>query len=159
MQSYHWMLISAFAVAFLCSWKLPRAWLWLTFGAASYVVSASLHVAGYAHAIWVGVASNVAFFLALFMLAEEKWELRVWQCVTLMLLLDALRVVEVATQLQFAVALEIVNMVAMAVIAGTGIMRLADGLLPPSAADRIRDSLVHRSLFKKREPYPRWWES
>lgn len=159
LEWFHWALIALWALAFISAWKVPRAALWLALGALSYVISAWWHVHGLPYAVGVGAATNIGIVVVMFFRAKERWEMMVWQCITMMLLLDVLRVSGLVTQLQFAMSLEAVNAAAMVLIGTTGIMdRIKAGDIHPRIAGHRSVLSLHRALFAKREPYPRWWK-
>lgn len=161
LEWYHWTLIGMAASAAILAWNVPRALLWLGLGAASYVTSAMWHNAGLPFATHYGAATNVVIFLLLFKYAQTWWEMKFWPCITLMLLIDLLYVTGVIkTQEAFGIALEVVNAIAILLIGATGLtdrINAGAGNHNRGSPYRAWASALHRTLFAKRERYPRWW--
>ncbi|QAZ46747.1 hypothetical protein [Mesorhizobium sp. Pch-S] len=158
LEWYHWTLITMAVLAAACAWHLPRAVFWIALGALSYVTSAWWHNAGLPYGAAYGMATNLAICLAIYSLAQQRWELRTWNMFHAMILLDILYLAGIIkTQLLFAVSLEVVNAAALLLIAATGIMDRAGYARLRSGSYRGRRLFgLARALFSKRNHPPFW---
>lgn len=156
---YHVALIATAASACVLAWHVPRAVLWLCLGALSYISSAWWHNAGLPYGAFYGAATNLAICYALWIYADQRWEMRLWNCFHLMLVVDILYLAGfIKDHLIFAEALELINFVAMLFIAGTGIVERADGIRSGPHRGRWIDSF-HRRLWTPRSMASRpWWQ-
>jgi len=156
MPWYHLALIAGYAGAGLIAWNVPRGTLW---AASSILIMQASYMwweAGLPHGAFVGGALNIAMCLALYALARQRWEMTLWRCYHLMIVLDILFLLGAATHFQFAIGLEIANMMAIAVIGATGLMeRLGNGV--PRAHPSGWLGSMRRSLYAKRR-VPPWWQ-
>jgi hypothetical protein len=157
---YHWTLIGAAAISAALAWNVPRAPMWIALGAISYVTSAMWHNAGWPYATQFGAATNLAICYLMWVFADQRWEMRVWNAFHLMLLIDLLFIFGwIRSQYDFAVSLEIVNLVALIFIGATGIAERADAWRSARGADLHRTGLVHRALWAERSLASRpWWQ-
>ncbi len=149
MEWYHWTVIAAAAIAILLAWHVPRAPLWIALGAILYGISAAWHNAELPHALLFGAATNFAMILLLWLIADQKWEMRLWNFYHLMLLIDALYAFGVIREkLIFASSLEAVNLLALLFIGATG---AADRIYVDNwRADNGFSGYLHRTLFAER---------
>lgn len=123
MAWYHITLISAAIIAVALAWRVPRAVIWLGLGAISYVISAAWHNAGLPYATQFGAATNLVICYLFICWAEQRWEMRLLNCFHMMLLIDLLYIFGVIhDHLIFAATLEIINLAAILLVAGTGIL-------------------------------------
>jgi hypothetical protein len=158
LQWFHWTLLSALAIAMLLAWHVPRAPGWLALGALFYIASASWHNIGLPYGVFFGAATNFAMIGLLWVFADQRWEMRLWNFFHVMLLIDALYLFRIINdKFIFAASLELVNLLAMLFVAGTGVAERYDG------SRDGRDSIgwagnFYRSLFAPRDlAYAPWW--
>lgn len=158
LEWYHWTLITLAIAAAVSAWHLQRAVLWISLGALSYVTSAWWHNAGLPYGAAYGMATNLAICFAIYGLAQQRWELRLWNAYHAMILLDILYLAGVIkTQLLFAVSLEVVNAAALFLIIGTGIMdRAGYARLRSGSYRSLRIWGLAHALFSERRHPPFW---
>lgn len=157
MHWYHLALLAGAAGAAALAWNVPRAVLWISLGALSFVSSSWWHEAGLPYGAAFGAATNLAVCYAIYALAKLRYELRVWNAFHLMILIDILWMAGmIKSHYNFAVALEVANWLGILVIGATGILeRAGDGI----AAHRSYTGwlgAIHRSLFEERKHPPFW---
>lgn len=160
LEWYHWTLIGAAALAALSAWHVPRAVFWIAIGAFFYVVSAMWHVYGFPYATAFGAGTNLVVCYLLWIFAEQRYEMRLWNFFHLMLVVDLLYIVgTIRDQITFAITLEVINLVALLFIMLTGIAERVNGLsIRPSDTGWAR--FVHRALFAERSTNSRpWWQT
>lgn len=159
MAWYHIVLLSVWALAVALAWNVPRAVFWLSLGALSYVSSAMWHNAGLPYGTFYGAATNLLICYGLWIYADQRWEMRLWNLFHLMLMVDILYMTgAIADHLIFAEALELINFLAMLLISGTGIVERADGIRSGPYRNRWIDSF-HRRLWPERSMASRpWWQ-
>lgn len=159
MAWYHIVLIGAAIIAAALAWHVPRAVQWLALGALSYVSSAMWHNAGLPHGAFYGAMTNLAICYGLWIWADQRWEMRLWNCFHFMLIIDILYIVGIIRdQFTFAVSLELINLAAILLIAGTGIVQRVDGMDFGPYRHRWIDSF-HRCLWPERSMASRpWWQ-
>lgn len=160
MQWYHIGLIALAIGAAYAAWNVPRAKLWLILGALSFVASALWHNYGLPYPTPFGAATNLAICYAFWILAERRWEMRVWNCFHMMLIIDLLYISgAINDHYAFAVSLEIVNVVAILMIATTGIMERTGGMGMGFGLGRPGwINFVHRRLWPQRSVPRPWWQ-
>lgn len=158
LEWYHWTLITMAAIAAISAWHLPRATLWIGLGAFSYVTSAWWHNAGFPYGAAYGMATNLAICFTIYALAQQRWELRTWNMIHAMILIDILYLAGVIkTHLLFAVSLEVINAAALLLITATGIMDRAGYARLRSGSYRGRRPWgFARALFSERRHPPFW---
>lgn len=150
------LLVGAVTTA-LMSWNVPRAVLWISLGGLSFLLSAAWQAHGMPYRDAFGAATNVAICLALYALAEKKWEMRVWNCFHAMILLDFLHMAGlIPSNYWLIVSLEIANWTALLIIGAAGITEWAGAgnsyrLVYPRRADFLR-----RALHEERTDPPFW---
>lgn len=162
MQWYHETLLIMAMVAVILAWKVPKAALWVGFGAFSYVTSIWWHNSDFPYATLYGAATNFLTCIAMFSVGGSKWpkwEMRIFACFILMLLIDLLFACGVIeTQYIFAVSLEVVNAYALLVISAAGIVERVGGGRNLSHPYRNILAYIHRAVFSEgKKQYPRWW--
>lgn len=142
---YHAALLVGYAVAGVLAMNIPRAMLWT--GASLFVVQASFMwwQAGLPNGAFVGGLLNLAICFALYALARRRWEMRLWNCYHLMIILDILYLSGLVERSHFVIALEMANWLAIAIIGGAGIMERVSsgnpGLLSDHRLRHFRDAL------------------
>ena len=154
------LVIGAIAVTVL-AWNVPRAALWVGLGALSAIASAWWHDAGFPYPAVFGAATNLAICFALYAYSQLKWEMRVWNCFHLMIVIDLLYLSGwIYSHYDYAVALELANWLALLIIGSAGIAERA-GYGPTWVfARRARTGwagVLHRRLYAKRTDPP-WWK-
>lgn len=159
MEYYHWTLIGLAVVAAASAWNVPRAVFWVALGALFYVASAMWHNAGLPYPTIFGAATNLVVCYLLWIFADLRYEMRLWNFYHLMLVVDILYIFGwITSHLNFAIALEIINAVALLFITAAGIMeRASAGNLRSARGGWNR--FVHSALFAQRAASSRpWWQ-
>lgn len=104
--------------------NLPRAWLWIGCGAASFFLSTAYARYGLPHAPAFTLACDSAVCLAVYFFGAERWEIsgiyRIFQASVLISILRLSNII--ADQWTYVVALEILNWVALFLIGATSIL-------------------------------------
>lgn len=158
MEWYHWALVAGAVFALWASWGLPRAKIWIAAGAGCFVVTSMWHDARLPHGEVLGAVLNAGIVVMLYTKAVRRWEMRLWNCFQLMILLDALYYFGfVPSHYVFAVSLEVANWLALAVISGAGMAEKArkNGMYPGRNFSNLLDP-VFRALHAKRQDPPFW---
>lgn len=159
MEWYHWTLLTMAVAAGVVSYQVPRAVLWLALGAASFIASAIWHRYGFPYATLFGATTNIAILAMLSRFAKDQWELGFTLCFVLMLMVDLLFVTgAIVSQYQFAVALEVINLLAIMIVMGTGLSDWIwkSGLHLHIPHRGLRDR-VGAALHAPRTSYKEWW--
>ena len=157
MHWYQTALAIGAVIACVVAWNVPRAVIWVALGALSFVVSSWWHDAGLPYGAAFGAATNVAICLLIYAIAELRWELRLWNCFHLMIVLDLLSLTGVVkSHYDFAVALELANWLALLVVIVTGITERAGRGVPTGLRGVSRTGLVYRALWAERSHPPFW---
>lgn len=156
MPWYYQLLLGLALVATGLSYNLPRAWLWIGLGALSFITSSWWHYAALPHATAFGATTNLIICFLMYIYARQRWEMRVWNCFHLMIVIDLLYMWGwIDSHYLFTVGLEIANWLALIIIGGTGLLSMvaANGI-----PDRTRHSgwvyRLHHALHKKRSDTP-----
>lgn len=151
------LLVCALA-ALIFAWNVPRAPLYIVMGAALYAASAAWHNMDWPYATAFGAGTNFVMIFFLWANADQKWELRVWNFYHLMLVVDLLYMAGfIRDRFIFAASLELINLVLLLFIVGTGLaQRLTDGN-PARDFGARRTGFVHRTLFAPARPIGRPW--
>lgn len=89
MDVYELALALGFTGAYIFAGNLPRARLWLVLGALSFTVSSLYWAAGLPNPAIVGGVCDLVVCLVLYLLAHQWWEMRVWNCYHVMIVLNA----------------------------------------------------------------------
>ena len=125
------LLIGALAAAIISS-NLPRAWLWITCGAISFVASTAYYRFGYPYYPVSTLAFDGCVCLAIYGNAKERWEIglfRLFQASVLVSLIYTYLLFFAqasAHHTLYVILLESINWLALGLIGGTAI------------ADRVR---------------------
>jgi len=121
MQWYHFSLIAAALIAGAAAWNVPRAWIWLLAGAASFVVSAMWWRAGLPYGAFVGAVTDAMIVIAIHVYGRRNWEMKVAQCFLAMMLVDIMQLFGVVQAgIVYSSVQEAINYIAMIVIFTTG---------------------------------------
>lgn len=137
MSYWERMLFGTLVVAAMINVGNWRAWLWLLVGASSYILSTAYARAELPLHPFVAALCDIATCILIYRFAREKWELPLFTAFQISVLVNfamlvflvALRVTGVPRgniDTPYAVLLESVNWVALAIIIGAGTARLAD---------------------------------
>lgn len=157
MHWYQGVLLAGAVIATVLAWNVPRAVLWIALGALSFITSSWWHDAGLPYGAAFGGATNFAICLALYAWAQQRWELRVWNCYHLMLLIDILYLMGfIRSHYDFAVALEIANWLALLVIGAAGIAERAGHGMAFRPLGHSGAGFFSRALFAPRKAPPFW---
>lgn len=138
MEWYHYSMLAAALGTGWMAHKTPRAWLWIGLLAASFIISVSY--LNMDHPVWLphpGIAMMVdaIVYLAIREVAEERWEKQglgglIMVSVTLNLVQTSAIVTGFPPQLPqwaYAIALEIINYLSLALIFGRGLIQRIEG--------------------------------
>jgi len=121
LEWYHIALIALAVFAGASSWNVPRAILWLSAGALSFVTSVWWHRYGMPGAILFGAVTNFVICVLLSRFAKTRWEMGVFNAFILMILIDGLYAAGFTHSLYVvSVAQELVNAAAILIIASPG---------------------------------------
>lgn len=116
-------LAGAAVVVALIAWRVPRAVLWIGLLALSFILSSIWHDFGLPYAALFGASTNLAVCFALYSLAQLRWEMRVWNCIHAMIIIDLLYYRGyIVNHADFAIGLELANWLALAIVGATGMM-------------------------------------
>ena len=151
MEWYEWALAAGAIIAGLLAIRVPRAIFWIALGIISYTLSSWAHNENVPYAAYIGAATDFAICALLFIMARSRWEMRVWHCFNLMVLIDILYSVGVIKDhYDYAVALELANWLAILFIGQAGVSDLASAAFGPRFAwlDRL-----HSRLYQARSGY------
>lgn len=116
------LLIMALATAFVAR-GLPRAWLWITVGAISFVVSATWWRLNLPYHPAATLICDAFVCLTVYSLAREEFEIWLFNLFRLSVLISLLKLFGVVQEnWVYAAALECVNFAALLLLGGTGIL-------------------------------------
>ena len=162
MPWYDAALLAGAVVAMSLSWKLPRASLWIILGALSFFLSYQWHVAGWPYPAVFGASTNLAVCFAIYAKAQLKYEMRVWNCFHLMIVIDLLYLSGwISSRYDYAVGLELANWLGIFVIGVAGLADRAGYGHNWLLSHRRRSGWVHAvfaRLWDTRE-HPPFWRS
>lgn len=179
MQPYHMALAGAAAVALALSWRTPRAKLWVGCLAASYLASLGyLYLDKPSVGVWWPPQSGFVFLcdaaviLAIWHWGQDRWEhigLRMVMMLSATLDLsqtfgEILGYPPALPQRTFGIALEVINYIALLMIAGVGLFDLIEARHgnPKNAFYRLINSVVRTACafaHKKvgpQKPFSKW---
>lgn len=124
MNEFQLALLIGLLITGLISSRLPRAWLWLACGAASFVVSTAYARYGLPHAPAFTLACDSAVCLAVYFCGKELWEISgIYRIFQLSVLISLFRLSGIiADQWLYIVCLELLNWAALLMISGTAIL-------------------------------------
>jgi hypothetical protein len=124
MNEFQISLLIGLVITGAISSRLPRAWLWLACGAASFVFSTAYARYGLPHAPAFTLACDSSICLAVYFFGVEKWEIsgiyRIFQASVLISLFRLSNII--VDQWVYIVALEILNWAALLLVGGTAIL-------------------------------------
>jgi len=126
---YTWALIALALVAMALSWNVPRAWMWIGAGGASFFASTLFYDYGGNHHMHpiLTLSCDSLVCAALYYGAREKWELLVFGAFWLSVLSSLLMIGKfIDNQIVYASLLEVFNLCAILAISGTGIVQMID---------------------------------
>lgn len=156
MTWYAFAILFGYAVAAALAWRVPRAPFWAASSAAVFYTSWLWWAYGLPAGVLFGGSLNLAMCFALYALAGARWELRLWNAYHLMLVIDILYLAGAATHFQFAIALELANWLAIAIISAAGILeRTGHGHTGAHPAHGWLAAL-RLALYAKRSRPPFW---
>jgi hypothetical protein len=124
MSEFQAALLIGLIVTGLISSRLPRAWLWLACGLASFVVSTAYARYGLPHAPAFTLACDATVCLAVYFNGREQWEISgIYRIFQLSVLISLFRLSNIIVdQWIYIVALELLNWAALLLISGTSIL-------------------------------------
>jgi len=158
MHWYQAAILCGYLAAIVIAWRVPRAVLWCGLFVLSFITSSWWHDDGLPYGAAFGASTNVAIGLAIYALAERRYEMRLWNCLHLMIVVDILYLMGwVADHASFAFALELANWLAIAVVGVTGTLERAGyGMDTGRHRHGFADSF-RRALYAERRDPP-WWQ-
>lgn len=158
MHWYQTAILCGYLAAIFIAWRVPRAVLWAGLLALSFVVSSWWHDAGLPYGAAFGASTNVAIGLLIYAIAEKRYEMRIWNCLHLMIVIDILYLAGwIASHTFFAIALELANWLAILVIGAAGLLERAGyGMGTGRHRYHFVDSF-RRALHSERR-VPPWWQ-
>lgn len=153
------LLAGSTLVVILC-WHLDHAWLWISAGAASFVLSTAWARYGMPLPYLFTASCDAAVCLMIYKLAKKKWELHLFRIFQASVLVSLSVLVShiwgvAGTRYVYVTILELLNWVALALILCTGIMQkigepngsAAGGAYP------VRDAWARQALWAHRETH------
>lgn len=157
MDQFQTALAIGALVTAMVAFYVPRALVWIMALVISFALATWWQKAGFPYREVFGAGTDFLIVLALFWLAEKRWELRVFWCVILMMLIDTLKFAGLIEHYWTIVGLEIANWLALLSIMHVGIAERADHA-------RIADTggygrlagYFHRVVHEDREGYSVW---
>lgn len=160
MNWYHIALLVGALGALILAWDVPRATLWIMCGVASFVTSYFYHISELPYPAVFGAATNLAVCFAIYAKAQLQYEMRVWNCFHLMIVIDLLYLSGwINSRYDFAVGLEIANWLALLIIGTAGVAERSGfgplGLFALRARAGWPRALLNR-LWGERENPPFW---
>lgn len=157
MHWYQTALAIGAVIACALAWDVPRAVMWISLGALSFVASSWWHDVGLPYGAAFGAGTNIGICFLLYAYAELRWEMRLWNVFHLMIVIDLLNLFGVVrSHYDYAVALELANWMALLLIGATGISERAGHGVSAGHFDPRRPGLVHRALWSERSHPPFW---
>lgn len=136
-----------------------RAWLWLTVGAADYIVTSAYYETGLPLHPFVTACVDALACIAIYIVAHRfgghRWELPLFTAFQFSVLVSTTKLLAIPDDYQYALLLELVNWSVLLIIGGTGIARLADVALGGGSGGHLHRAL--RALFAPAEIDPWWW--
>ncbi len=154
------LLIAGAVLAIWSAWNVPRAVFWVALGAFLYAASAMWHNYGLPHGAFFGAGTNLFICLLMGIYADQKWEMRLWNFYHLMIVIDILFIFGfIQDKFIFAASLELVNLLALAFIIGTGAVErnagIADGRFGNSGVNSLYPALFSQRAAWSRPPWQR----
>lgn len=128
MSEYQMALLIGAIITAIIATKLPRASLWIAGGALSFIFSTAYYRYGYPHYPLFTLACDGLLCIAIYSLAKEIWELWLMRLyrfsVFVSLIYSSLLFYSptLANHYLYVLILEIINWLALAVIAGTRLL-------------------------------------
>ncbi|OVE94433.1 hypothetical protein B7W85_12850 [Allorhizobium ampelinum] len=139
MNNFQAALALGAGAALIVSLHIPRAWLWIALGVASFVLSTAYARAGLPFPEAFAIACDMVVVLFIYHLGKEKWEMRLWRIFQTMILLNLLYLWGViGPHSAYIIVLEILNWIALIVIVGTAAVEWARGVAGHFRFDRHR---------------------
>lgn len=150
---YLWALAGFAIVVTALAWNVPRAPGWVALQALSFLSSGFWHDAGLPYGAAWGAFTNLAVIAALFAYAVLFYELAFWFCFMLMLVLDAIYLLNLfPSHSYFAIGLELANWLALLSIGAAGMADRAGVGLAWVAVFRARPTWARALALRIRHP-------
>lgn len=157
MDQFQTALAIGALVTAMVAFYVPRALLWIMALVISFAISTWWQKVGFPYREVFGAGTDFLIVLALFWLAEKRWELRVFWCVILMMLIDTLRFAGLIEHYWTIVGLEIANWLALLSITYVGIMeRAAHARIADIGGHGRLAGYFHRVVHEERKGYSVW---
>jgi len=123
MNEFQLALVIGAAITALISSRLPRAWLWIALGAASFALSTAYARFGLPHAPAFVLSCDAAICLFIYFCGKEVWEERIYNIYQLSVLISLLHMSNfIGEHWLWVVILEGLNWSALLLISGTAIL-------------------------------------
>lgn len=127
MNQFQLYLVIGALVATVISLNVPRAWIWILSGAASFAASTAYSRYGMPYPSAFGIACDSFVVLAIFHFSKLNYELVLWRIFQSMILINILYLAGlIGPKWAYVVALEVMNWAALLVISGTAISKRVD---------------------------------
>lgn len=128
MNEFQIALLIGLVVTGLISSRLPRAWLWLACGLASFVASTAYARFGLLYPPAFTLACDASVCLAVYFFGKERWEENLYRVFQLSVLISLLHMSHfISGHWLYVVSLELLNWAALLVIGVTAILDRARG--------------------------------
>jgi len=128
MNEFQLALLIGLVITGLISSKLPRAWLWLACGLASFVISTAYARYGLPYTPAFTLTCDAAFCLAVYFFGKERWEENLYRVFQLSVLISLLHMSHfIVDHWLFVVSLELLNWAALLLVGVTAILDRARG--------------------------------
>lgn len=149
------LLLGALVTAAL-AYRVPRAVLWIGVGAACFAITTAWARYGLPYPPAFTAACDAAVCLLIYFFGKRRWEMRLWnlfQCSVMVSILYLAGII--GPKWAYVAALELVNWLALLLIAGTAITaRAGENGNAFSLRPLHRFSVAHRALYAKRKDPP-----
>jgi len=123
MNEFQLALVIGAAVTALISSRLPRAWLWIALGAASFILSTAYARFDLPYAPAFVISCDAAVCLSVYFWGRERWEENLYKIYQLSVLISLLHMSNfIAAHWLWVVFLEGLNWSALLLISGTAIL-------------------------------------
>jgi hypothetical protein len=128
MNEFQAALMIGLVATGLISSRLPRAWLWLLCGFASFVASTAYARFGLLYPPAFTLVCDASVCLAVYFFGKERWEENLYRVFQLSVLISLLHMSHfIADHRVYVIALELLNWAALLLIGGTAILDRARG--------------------------------
>jgi hypothetical protein len=157
MDQFQTALAIGALITAMVAFYVPRALVWIMALVTSFALATWWQKAGFPYREVFGAGTDFMIVLALFWLAEKRWELRVFWCVILMMMIDTLRFAGLIEHYWTIVGLEFANWLALISIFHVGLAERADDARIDFIVRHGRlAGYFHRAVHEDRKGYSVW---